>query len=679
MKKILETIEQTQKANFRNVIFVRSEDTFWVSFIETLKKKFSKSFVQQEYYQKNQINKLLGDEVDLVILDFRLDIDINLLSICSGSIPGNGCIVIRVNHPCEYSDNFSKRFFLTLKKFKFNFLDLFEQKYQYFNISKNKVYTKNFSNPVISQNECFKAKTEEQLHMVRQVIKVYEGRSKRPLIVTASRGRGKSTGLALAAFYLMSNHKVNIIVTSPHKNNVVAIFNKLTDLLGECFNWKFEFQNSSIQYMSPEDAVKYNIRPCLLFVDEAASIPIEILKELALSFNRVVFSSTVHGYEGTGRGFEIKFKKFMKITFPNCNFFELHEPIRWSTDDLLESWLDELLLVKDISPSQMISTVNKEFLIVDSNYLSNNDKILKQVFTLLVDSHYQTQPSDLKQLLNKGNLVVFLVMEGDTLLGCALVEQEYNFSKEDSLNIFRGSRRKKGNLLQQSLSIYCNQFDLLQNNFGRIMRISVLNNRRQEKIGSGLINQIRKWAIINSIHIVGTSFGIDSELLKFWFSNNYKPVKLGIHKDASSGLYSIVMLDSKIKKYDEFARLFDLFNYSFVSSLSSTYKNEPIDYIYTILVNIKLPFDSFPNENSYIKKYLSGQIHYEFVEFILKQWLIKVIYQKKSSLENCSILILKILQSKDWTICAKKNNLNGRRETEKFLKQKISILLNQKD
>ena len=63
----------------------------------------------------------------------------------------------------------------------------------------------------------------------------------------------------------------------------------------------------------------------------------------------------------------------MKIKFPNCNFFELHEPIRWSTDDPLESWLDELLLVKDISPSKMISAVKKKYLKVDNNYLSNNE------------------------------------------------------------------------------------------------------------------------------------------------------------------------------------------------------------------------------------------------------------------------------------------------------------------
>lgn len=47
--------------------------------------------------------------------------------------------------------------------------------------------------------------------------------------------------------------------------------------------------------------------PDLLVIDEAAAIPLNLLKPMVMSARTTtIISSTIHGYEGTGRSLSIK-------------------------------------------------------------------------------------------------------------------------------------------------------------------------------------------------------------------------------------------------------------------------------------------------------------------------------------------------------------------------------------
>ena len=59
-----------------------------------------------------------------------------------------------------------------------------------------------------------------------------------------------------------------------------------------------------MQFIFPKDSQKLN-QADLLIVDEAASIPVSFIKEL-LGPYAVFLSSTVNGYEGTGRSLSLK-------------------------------------------------------------------------------------------------------------------------------------------------------------------------------------------------------------------------------------------------------------------------------------------------------------------------------------------------------------------------------------
>ena len=95
----------------------------------------------------------------------------------------------------------------------------------------------------------------------------------------------------------------------------------------------------------------------MLIIDEAAAIPLPLVKQLLTGANYLIFlSSTVNGYEGTGRSLSLKLLEQLRkqsasptmATKTTTNDrtlseLELNEPIRYSTNDPIEIWLNNLL------------------------------------------------------------------------------------------------------------------------------------------------------------------------------------------------------------------------------------------------------------------------------------------------------------------------------------------------
>ena len=84
-----------------------------------------------------------------------------------------------------------------------------------------------------------------------------------------------------------------------------------------------------------------------------------MLTDFLTHYSRIVFASTQHGYEGSGRGFAINFKKILDSVAPEWVNCELSTPIRWSENDTLENFVFDALLLKaepadinNVEPSQ---------------------------------------------------------------------------------------------------------------------------------------------------------------------------------------------------------------------------------------------------------------------------------------------------------------------------------------
>jgi hypothetical protein len=74
------------------------------------------------------------------------------------------------------------------------------------------------------------------------------------------------------------------------------------------------FAGEAFRFMAPDALLAGDMRASWLIVDEAAAIPGPLLRQLVTRFPRTLLTTTVQGYEGTGRGFLLKFC----ASFPIC-------------------------------------------------------------------------------------------------------------------------------------------------------------------------------------------------------------------------------------------------------------------------------------------------------------------------------------------------------------------------
>ncbi|KAL0337253.1 UNVERIFIED_CONTAM: RNA cytidine acetyltransferase 1 [Sesamum calycinum] len=171
----------------------------------------------------------------------------------------------------------------------------------------------------------------------------------------------------------------------------------------------------TIQYIEPRDHMKLS-QVELLVIDEAAAIPLPIVKHLIGPY-LVFLSSTVNGYEGTGRSLSLKLlshlekKSQMQPSGANDSNsaksfqkLELKEPIRYASEDPVESWLNDLLCLDATNSTPTISRlpypsecqlyyVTRDTLF---SFHKESEIFLQRMMSLLVSSHYKNSPNDLQ-------------------------------------------------------------------------------------------------------------------------------------------------------------------------------------------------------------------------------------------------------------------------------------------
>jgi len=153
-----------------------------------------------------------------------------------------------------------------------------------------------------------------------------------------------------------------------------------------------------------------------VIVDEAAALPVRLLEGF-LDAPAVAFCTTVHGYEGAGRGFAIRFKERLRASPFAVRDVRLDEPIRYARNDPVEAWASRALLL-DARPAVDEAVAGSA--VGDATYrrltpdeLLADEALLREAFGLLVAAHYRTEPNDLARLLDAPNLAArALVAEG---------------------------------------------------------------------------------------------------------------------------------------------------------------------------------------------------------------------------------------------------------------------------
>ncbi|NHX32963.1 tRNA(Met) cytidine acetyltransferase, partial [Escherichia coli] len=210
-----------------------------------------------------------------------------------------------------------------------------------------------------------------------------------------------------------------------------------------------------INFWSPDSLLAYcrsneNITADWLIIDEASAIPNYILRELVGYFPRVLLTTTVDGYEGTGRGFTLKFC----ASLAHFTLLQLDNPMRYAANDPLELWVNEALLLQEPA-TQTVFAGNIEYKALTQASLAENNEQLKAFYGLLMSAHYRTSPLDLRRLLD-AQQQHFMVAKTEShncaYLGALWMVDEGQLTESLSWQIWAGLRRPRGNLVVQSLA-----------------------------------------------------------------------------------------------------------------------------------------------------------------------------------------------------------------------------------
>ncbi|MGQ0285741.1 tRNA(Met) cytidine acetyltransferase TmcA [Pasteurellaceae bacterium 22721_9_1] len=468
----------------------------------------------------HKARNLLGQEFDQILFDAREGINLDALAMAAGTLRANGRLILWLNDQSHIDQdslrwsgvetgiptpNFQRHFQSLLKKYA-------------------TVYQERMTCQSTFSTQCKGYQpTTSQSHIIEQILKQQAD----IFILTAKRGRGKSALVGFLAQQLYK-HSTPIILTAPNKSAVKI----LQDVV-----------QMPLEFIAPDELIQQierqpeQFQQHWLLIDEAAMLPIDSLNRLTHSFKHIVISTTVHSYEGTGRGFLIKFLANLNRTY---QAFQLVEPLRWQQNDPLEQFIDELLLLEAEDKLEQPSFNPQSAVQFQPVLQSEIVQRITDFYGLLTLAHYRTSPLDLRRLLDAPHQQFWVAHAEENLIAGVWLVEEGNFNDELLVQqISDGERRPKGNLVAQKLAAYQHNGDFCRLNSLRISRIAVQPNWQRHGIGLQLIEQI---AQDTPVDFLSVSFGYNQELAHFWQKCGFILVHIGDSKEASSGCFSAIAL-----------------------------------------------------------------------------------------------------------------------------------------
>ncbi|HDY7476802.1 TPA: tRNA(Met) cytidine acetyltransferase TmcA [Vibrio vulnificus] len=602
-----------------------------------------------------QGQRLLGQECQLLVVDCRNQFDANSFSAACGALCGGGMLLLLVS---EQAANTPWEQWL---------IGQFEQLIQMGcdGITHQPVW------PPLPTNAT--GRFAQQQQAVEHVHHVVTGHRKRPLLLTADRGRGKSSALGIASGQLMKTRKMRILLTAPTSAAVEPVFHhaqsQLEGVVWQQSKSRLESENAVLEFVAPDDLLQRLPKCDLLLIDEAAAIPLPMLKRMVEHYHRAVLSSTIHGYEGCGRGFTAKFLPWLQSQRPGMKHLHLNMPIRWLPDDPLELWLnDTFLLNAELPTPENVVLENLALRLVDKSELLAQPARLRACFALLVNAHYQTSPNDLMQLLSDPNCQLWLAECNSDVLGCLLTVEEGGLESALITQVQLGQRRPSGHLIAISLANHLGLKAAAKQRSLRVMRIAVHPQYQSLGVGQAMLAQLEQQLDLQ-VDFLSTSFGATESLVRFWLHSQYRPVRVGFSRDAASGCHAVMMvkpLTSCAEHWVEKAeQMFEQTLPEWLSAALNDLEPEVVRALLPALGANALP----PEALSLIRHYALGGNSFESVLPWLKRWVLML---EASQVDQ--LLIRKVLQNHTWSECAQMAGLPGRKQVELLLRQHVAAL-----
>ena len=596
----------------RRMLVISGHDTLCeaaLSIIQTLADDTSSlsvaTFTSTELKGKRR-KKVLGSEYDIATLDCRDSFKPGDAMAVAGIVKHHGCLVLICPELEQWSSNasvsfLSEGFTLTHSRYLARFIEclrtnadiaiLTESTARLPGLATYRVAKPSLENTY--RGSLFLSKEQECAYS-----RLYQSYSLNKLnaLVTASRGRGKSSLLGIFIDSLVREGK-NVLLTSEQRENVANVMSQLHQFDGtKETNVQFHHNNSvnqeqqpvdersvslgSVKWVPPDSELLYskdNTTYDLVVVDEAASMPLPTINRIMATNPQWILSTTLQGYEGSGNGFIHK----LIPTLPSGSIhLTLSTPLRWYENDPVEAFFERSCLFESSTAHDNITDIESEDrleLIKRSDFFLGsfenvNESTLQQVMHLLALAHYQTTPDDFMRLLDSPDVQVAILKSDSRVIAAAIINIEggirLNYISKD---IASGRRRPKGHLGAQRLTLLSTNPEAATYNYWRINRIAVHPMLQNRGIGSYVVQEVVNRAREQAMEATCTSYGTTSKLDKFWARNGFEIVDYGRKPNKASGETSALAILPHTPKATEFATTLLALKTSF-SNTSSLYE-----------------------------------------------------------------------------------------------------------
>ena len=596
-----------------------------VKMMEVFKEKVSgNDKVEFEFAIYERSEKYLGTTVQLLVMDLTKDLKPNDLGRLIGIVEGGGLIVL-ITPNWDRWDTFNTIFKETLTVPQFPeprhiFITWVKRKLLEHDgigiydadsgvvIKKPKIerevkeYVKSVVIPEskLIPTEVYKhALTMDQVNVLKIIEKFYEkpGKGKKKVFVlTADRGRGKSCAIGIGLVGLLHlfllkkvKPRFRALVTSPSPSNVQSLMMLAMQVL-DTLGYKYDVvkrsgqvieirgERFSIEYWEPVLIPK--LKGDIVVVDEAAGVHVPLLYKILDSHNRLIFSTTIHGYEGAGRGFSVRFLRRLK-SMENVELYEyeMTEPIRYNYNDPIEDWQFKTLLL-DAEPAELderdLKDIEEKRLIhvkYDPKELFENEEELRQLFGIFVLAHYRNEPDDLGMLADAPHHIIRAVKTSTGKIVCAIqIAQEGPIEGKMVDELLRGGKIP-GNIIPDRFLKHTRLVEFAQTRGWRIVRIATHPAVQGKGIGSWALERIFEEVKERGLDWLGSGFGVTEELLRFWIRNGFSVVHISPDRNPVSGEYTVLVIKPVSELAEKLVRIAKLeFKNKILNSLAINYR-----------------------------------------------------------------------------------------------------------
>ncbi|OYT46059.1 MAG: ATPase, partial [Desulfurococcales archaeon ex4484_42] len=529
------------------------------------------------------------------------------------------------------------------------------------------------------------ALTQDQIEVIKLIEANFIERPKRgrvSFVVIADRGRGKSCSVGIAIVGLVKEllkykNRVRIGVTAPEPLNVQSMFDLIMKTLDKLktkykvirrrdFVIEVKGDRFSIEYWPPIDIPRLGVD--IAVVDEAAGISVPLLHKIWLNHKRTIFSTTIHGYEGAGRGFSVRFMKRLKED-PATKLitYEMTEPIRYAIDDPIEAFQFDALLLNaepDELSEEDLNYIREgafEYLKLDPDFLFSpkGEDLLRSLFGIYVLAHYRNQPDDLGMLADAPHHSIRAVRIPSGKVVAAVQLAEEGPIPEDYIDELLKGGKIPGNILPDRLLKHWRLRDYAYGRGWRIVRIAVHPQVQGKGIGSWVLKKLERESIERGYDWIGSGFGVNRELLNFWVKNGFIPVHISPDRNPVSGEFTVLVIKPLNPKWEVLVKIASSeFRTKLLNSLHDVYRFLESDVALLLLKSScdelpQLKISLSPIQLDRLKNYCLGPTTYEAVcdaVMILTKyyWASRCEERPKLSRKHELLLIMKVLQGRSW-------------------------------